>query len=86
MSSSWASISGALILFVVLGGGLGAWSQVHRFASQAGTKEHARVVISHALPKLDASHVKATVVAANYGPGESSPPHTHPCAVIGVMF
>src|ERR1700733_14323103 len=28
------------------------------------------------------AHLKATLVEVNYGPGESSEPHTHPCPVI----
>ena len=32
-----------------------------------------------------ASHVKTTLVEVNYGPGEASPPHSHPCAVIGYV-
>jgi len=29
--------------------------------------------------------LKATVVEVNYGPGESSEPHSHPCAVVGYV-
>jgi len=49
------------------------------------TKERARVALSHALPELNGEHLKATVVEVHYGPGESSPPHSHPCAVIGYV-
>jgi quercetin dioxygenase-like cupin family protein len=49
-------------------------------------KERGRVVFSHPLPALDGSRLKATVVEVNYGPGESSPPHSHPCAVIGYLL
>jgi quercetin dioxygenase-like cupin family protein len=45
----------------------------------------ARVVLSQALPKLNGDHLKATLVEVHYGPGESSPPHSHPCAVIGYV-
>ena len=38
------------------------------------------------LPKLDGDHLKATVVEVNYGLGESSPPHSHSCAVIGYVI
>jgi quercetin dioxygenase-like cupin family protein len=34
---------------------------------------------------LDGEHLKATVVEVHYGPGEFSPPHSHPCAVIGYV-
>ena len=48
--------------------------------------ERARVAFSHAMPVLDGRHLKATVVEVTYGPGESSPPHSHPCAVIGFVL
>jgi len=35
------------------------------------------------LPQLDGGHLKVSVVEVIYGPGESSPPHSYPCAVIG---
>lgn len=48
-------------------------------------KERARIVVSKPLPKLDGDHLKAVLVEVRYGPGESSTPHTHPCAVIGYV-
>jgi quercetin dioxygenase-like cupin family protein len=45
-----------------------------------------RIAFSHALPQLDGSHLKVTVVEITYGPGESSPPHSHPCAVVGYII
>ncbi|ERR1700732_3674721 len=56
--------------------------QQHTDASQVAT-EQTRTPFSHALPHLDGDHLKATVVEVTYGPGESDPPHSHPCAVIG---
>jgi len=53
--------------------------------SHLATRERARIALSHALPKLDGNHLKATVVEVHYGPGESSPAHSHPCAVIGYV-
>jgi quercetin dioxygenase-like cupin family protein len=44
-----------------------------------------RVAFSQALPTLDGSHLKVTIVEVTYGAGESSPPHTHPCPVIGYV-
>ena len=41
---------------------------------------------SHALEPLDGSHLKATVVEVRYGPGQSSPAHSHPCPVIGYVL
>jgi len=48
-------------------------------------KDRARVLLSTPIPPLDGAHVKATLVEVNYGPGEASPPHSHPCAVIGYV-
>jgi quercetin dioxygenase-like cupin family protein len=53
--------------------------------SRPETKDRARVVFAHALPHLDGNHLNATVVEVNYGPDEFSPPHTHPCAVVGYV-
>lgn len=44
-----------------------------------------RIAFSHTLPRLDGAHLKATIVEVTYGPGEFSPPHSHPCAVIGFL-
>lgn len=46
----------------------------------------ARVVFSHAMPPLDGTHLAVTVVEVHYGPGGSSAPHSHPCAVIGYVL
>jgi len=53
--------------------------------SQGNAKERARVVLSKELPTLDGKHLKAILVEVDYGPGEASPPHSHPCAVIGYV-
>ena len=47
--------------------------------------EKDRTVISHALPRMDGSQLGVTVVEVTYGPGGSSPPHSHPCPVIGYV-
>lgn len=47
---------------------------------------HARTAFSHALPRLDGTHLKAIIVEVTYGPGASSPPHSHPCPVIGCVI
>jgi quercetin dioxygenase-like cupin family protein len=44
--------------------------------------EQPRAPFSHALPPLDGDHLKATVVEVTYAPGESDPPHSHPCPVV----
>jgi len=65
--------------------GYGALLQVSAGTAQA-KHDHSGVVFSHPLPQLDGSHLAATLVEVNYGPGESSPPHTHPCPVIGYIL
>jgi quercetin dioxygenase-like cupin family protein len=50
------------------------------------TPAKAHVAFSHSLPALDGAHLKATVVEVTYEPGGSSPPHHHPCAVIGYVL
>ena len=66
-----------------LGAGQVAWSQESGAGGQA--EERARLVTSQALPKLNGDHLKATLVEVRYGPGEASPPHSRPCAVIGYV-
>ena len=48
--------------------------------------ERARVALSHDLPRLNGEQLSVTVVEVNYGPGESSTPHSHPCPVIGYVL
>jgi quercetin dioxygenase-like cupin family protein len=53
--------------------------------SRSEAKERARIVLSKGLPTLDGTQLKAILVEVNYGPGEASPPHSHPCPVIGYV-
>jgi quercetin dioxygenase-like cupin family protein len=53
---------------------------------QSQSAEKNRVAFAHALPHLDGDHVKVTIVEVTYGPGASSPPHSHPCPVIGYVI
>jgi quercetin dioxygenase-like cupin family protein len=48
--------------------------------------EAARIVFTHGLPVLDGGRLEAKVVEVTYGPGEWSPAHSHPCAVIGYVI
>jgi len=52
-------------------------------ASQQQPHSGARPVFSHDLPQLDGKHLSAKLVEVSYAPGDSSPPHSHPCPVIG---
>ena len=47
--------------------------------------ERAMVTFSHDLPRLNGNNLTVTTVEVNYGPGESSTPHSHPCPVIGYV-
>jgi len=62
-----------------------AWSQEDASSAHGQAKDRARIVISQPLSKLDGDHLKAILVEVNYGPGEASSPHSHPCAVIGYV-
>jgi quercetin dioxygenase-like cupin family protein len=60
--------------------------QVDSSESSKKDTAHARIAFSHALPRLDGTHLKATIVEVTYGPGGSSPPHSHPCPVVGYVI
>jgi quercetin dioxygenase-like cupin family protein len=76
---------GGLVLGAAALGSSLAWTQGPSRMNHLETKERARVALSQALPKLNGDHLKATVVEVHYGPGEFSPTHSHPCAVIGYV-
>jgi quercetin dioxygenase-like cupin family protein len=38
---------------------------------------------THTLPALHGDRLKMSLVEVTYAPGESSPPHSHPCPVVG---
>ena len=48
--------------------------------------DRVRTVTSQPLPHMDGDHLKTVVLEVHYGPGESSHPHSHPCAVIGYVL
>jgi quercetin dioxygenase-like cupin family protein len=82
-----SSIGKRINVAVTLCGGLFAahfaWSQ--GTSAQIQVKDRARIVLSKPLSKLDGDHLKAVLVEVNYGPGEASLPHSHPCAVMGYV-
>ena len=84
-SSSKVAASLAAMLLAAATGSAASHTQAAANPPHPPTKERARVALSHALPKLDGDHLQATVVEVHYGPGEASPPHSHPCAVIGYV-
>ena len=50
------------------------------------TKTQDRRVLSQALPAMDGRGLRVTVLEVTYGPGDSSRPHRHPCAVVGFVI
>ena len=60
--------------------------QVTSDSNQNQAAEQDRVAFSQAFPRLDGDHLKATIVEVTYGPAGSSPPHSHPCPVIGYVL
>lgn len=62
-----------------------ATSQTDGSIGRSLKNDRAHTVMSHALPVLHGDHLKAVLLEIRYGPGEASPPHSHPCAVIGYV-
>ena len=75
----------AVAVLFLLAAGILVRDQLRSDTQRAASTERARIVLSRALPKLDGDQLKATLVEVNYGPGESSEPHSHPCPVLGYV-
>jgi len=75
----------AMMLSVAVLGSALVWTQAAKSAAQSEAKERARLVLSHALPPLDGDQLQISAVEVKYGPGESSPQHSHPCPVVGYV-
>jgi quercetin dioxygenase-like cupin family protein len=83
IAKKWARLAVAIWCAAVgVGHFVAAWATSDGSQDQT---ERARITFSHALPQLDGGHLEVTVVEVTYGPGESSPPHSHPCAVTGYV-
>lgn len=80
---TWASLALVISCAAVVGSHLVAARVPAHTAQQKN--ERARVTFSHDLPRLNGDKLAVTVVDVNYGPGESSTPHGHPCPVIGYI-
>jgi quercetin dioxygenase-like cupin family protein len=57
----------------------------HTAPGAPGGGAQVRTVNAIVLPAMDGGRLKATVVEVAYGPGASSPPHSHSCPVIGYV-
>jgi quercetin dioxygenase-like cupin family protein len=84
MNASTMRLLSLILLMAPLGNPV-AWTQLPIDTTHPEPKERARVALAHALPKLDGTHLQASVVEVYYGPGESSPQHSHPCSVVGYV-
>jgi quercetin dioxygenase-like cupin family protein len=51
----------------------------------AGAPRVSRVALEHALPALDGTTLRSTIVEVTYPPGATSAPHSHPCPVLGYV-
>jgi quercetin dioxygenase-like cupin family protein len=54
----------------------------------AGSKgqRSSRMTFSHKLPALDGGRLAVHIVEVSYGSGGASPPHSHPCPVVGYVL
>jgi quercetin dioxygenase-like cupin family protein len=76
------------LVLVISGAAVGGHLGTARGGSHTDEEkmERARVTFSHDLPSVKGSRLVITIVEVNYGPGESSAPHSHPCPVIGYVL
>jgi quercetin dioxygenase-like cupin family protein len=63
-----------------------ARTQDAQHSSHSTTAKSSEAAFSHTLPTMDGSHLKAQVIEVTYRPGESTPPHSHPCPVVGYVI
>ncbi|HEY6209216.1 MAG TPA: cupin domain-containing protein, partial [Gemmatimonadales bacterium] len=54
--------------------------------TSSDTEAQVRKVLSQTLPAMDGRGLRVTVLEVKYGPGGSSRPHRHPCAVVGSVI
>lgn len=85
MNSSGRYFGVAVTLASALMAAYPAWNQDATSTPHHQPKDRARIVLAQALPKLDGDHLNAALVEVNYGLGEKSLPHSHPCAVVAYV-
>jgi quercetin dioxygenase-like cupin family protein len=79
--SKWATAA-ALVTCMAAVTHHGNHAQPPSDSTQVKTLVQAQVTLSQALPSLDGSRLKASLVEVTYAPGGYSAPHSHPCPVI----
>ncbi len=60
-------------------------SPLLRVTAAQGGASPARLVFQQSLPAMNGKHLKVSIREVRYAPGESSPPHTHPCPVVAYV-
>jgi quercetin dioxygenase-like cupin family protein len=53
--------------------------------NHSSQSENVRLVLSQALPRMDANHLSIQIYEVNYPPGKEAGAHTHPCSVVGYV-
>jgi quercetin dioxygenase-like cupin family protein len=82
---TWTRLA-VLFVWTAVGSSHIAIAPTTSYVAPNKTAKQDRIVFSHTLPPLDGAHLEATVLEVTYGPGESSPPHSHPCPVVGYVI
>jgi len=80
----WAGLALAISCAAVAGNHVFT-ARAAAHAAQEKT-DRSRIAISHDLPPMNGDKLTVTLVEVNYGPGDSSMPHSHPCPVIGYVL
>lgn len=80
----WASLALAISCAAVAASHLVAARAAAHAAQEKA--DRSRVAITRDLPRMNGGKLTVTLVEVNYGPGESSMPHSHPCPVIGYVL
>ena len=80
----WVNLAAVLCIAITGSYRLSAKSRANPQNSEKPSP--ARVVTAQELPRMEGGHLKVTLVEVNYGPGEYSHPHSHPCPVIGYVI
>jgi quercetin dioxygenase-like cupin family protein len=78
-------LAGVLLLAGLIAAACREPDQVMLTAASRAKKERARILLSKELPKSDGMGLKVTLLEVSYQPGEASPAHSHPCAVVGYV-
>ncbi len=81
--------TGMRISLMVICAALMIWKVTTAPAADASKRDETpvqtRAVAKQALPRLDGNHLEMQLLEVIYQPGQSSKPHSHPCAVIGYV-